>query len=87
MEIVLTERAMKERDFWKKSGNLAVQKRISTLIDAIIKSPYTGIGKPEALRANLSGFWSRRITREHRLVYGVDEGDQRITIISMRFHY
>ena len=87
MEIVLTERARKERDYWKKSGNMAVQKRISALIEAIIENPYTGIGKPEALRANLSGFWSRRITKEHRLVYGVSESDRRITIISMRFHY
>jgi len=87
LEIVLTNRALKEREFWKKSGNQNVQKRISSLLKSILENPYEGIGKPEALRANLSGYWSRRITKEHRLVYGVNEEDGVITIISMRFHY
>ena len=87
MEIVYTERALKERDFWKKSGDKKIQKRISLLLEAIILDPEKGIGKPEMLRENLSGFWSRRITQIHRLVYSVDLETQKIIIISMRFHY
>jgi len=87
LEIVYTERALKERDFWKKSGDKKIQKRISLLLEAIILDPEKGIGKPEMLRENLSGFWSRRITQIHRLVYSVDLEAQKIVIISMRFHY
>lgn len=87
MEIVYTKRALKERNYWKKSGNKTVQKRISALLNAIEADPYHGIGKPEILRVNLSGYWSRRITQEHRLVYGVDEERQRIIVVSLRFHY
>lgn len=59
--------------------------RINRLIKDITRSPYVGIGKPELLKANLSGFWSRRIDDTHRLVYIVD--DTRLTIISCRYHY
>lgn len=60
-------------------------KRINKLIQATKKQPFEGIGKPEALRENLSGFWSRRIDEAHRLVYAVD--DDYLTIISCRYHY
>jgi toxin YoeB len=87
LEIVLTKRAIKERDFWKKTGNKNIQKRISLLLTDVIQNPYEGIGKPEMLKANLSGYWSRRITEELRLVYRVNEELNRLIIISMRFHY
>ncbi|HDZ13957.1 MAG TPA: Txe/YoeB family addiction module toxin [Pricia sp.] len=87
MEVVFTKRALKERQFWKKSGNRTVQKRISGLLNAILDNPYTGIGKPEALRENLSGYWSRRITQEHRMVYKIDEKKDMLVIVSIRFHY
>ncbi|MDR2732393.1 MAG: Txe/YoeB family addiction module toxin, partial [Fibromonadaceae bacterium] len=73
MEITFTETAQKDIDFWKKSGNAAIQQRISNLLKDIKEHPFSGIGKPEALRYNLSGVWSRRITSEHRLVYKVDD--------------
>lgn len=79
--------ALAERDYWQKSGNKAVQKKIVKLLEAIIADPYRGIGKPEQLKSDLSGYWSRRITQEHRLVYGVDREKQQITVLSMRFHY
>ena len=60
-------------------------KRINRLIEATKRSPFDGIGKPEALKENLSGFWSRRIDDTHRLVYAVNE--QHLTIISCRYHY
>ena len=62
-----------------------ILKRINTLIKDTLRDPLEGIGKPEALKANLSGFYSRRIDREHRLVYAVEK--TRIVIISCRFHY
>ena len=70
---------------WKKSGNRAIQQRIERLLENICQTPYSGIGKPEPLKHELSGYWSRRITEEHRLVYSVNEN--RIIVISLRFHY
>lgn len=83
--MILTLRALQELDFWKKSGNAIVLKRIRTLIEAIQQSPFEGIGKPEALKHNYAGWWSRRITEEHRLVYKVE--GERIIIAQLRFHY
>ena len=60
-------------------------RRIVNLIKDIIREPYSGIGKPEALKHELSGYWSRRINGEHRLVYKVD--DEFITIASCKYHY
>lgn len=60
-------------------------KRINLLIQDIVRSPFAGVGKPEPLRENLSGFWSRRIDETNRLVYTVDEGD--LVIIACRYHY
>ncbi|MBF0238440.1 MAG: Txe/YoeB family addiction module toxin, partial [SAR324 cluster bacterium] len=60
-------------------------KRINKLVEDIKRQPFDGIGKPEALRENLSGFWSRRIDETNRLVYAVDE--IYITVISCRYHY
>ncbi|MDR0516568.1 MAG: Txe/YoeB family addiction module toxin [Fibromonadaceae bacterium] len=85
MEIAFTGTAQKDIDFWKKSGNAVIQQRISNLLKDIKEHPFFGIGKPEVLRYNLSGFWSRRITSEHRLVYKT-EGET-VVVISCRFHY
>ena len=85
MEIVFTEDAYEQIQFWKNSGNKKIQERISKLIDEILVTPYSGIGKPELLKYNLSGYWSRRINAEHRLVYYVK--DDSLYIISLRFHY
>jgi len=60
--------------------------RISLLIKSIEENPFDGIGKPEALKYNLTGCWSRRITKEHRLVYRMMR-DNKIEVISLRFHY
>lgn len=60
-------------------------KRINLLIKDIIRLPFAGIGKPEALKENLSGYWSRRIDETNRLVYAVE--DNQIVIIGCRFHY
>jgi len=60
-------------------------KRINLLIKAIQREPFDGLGKPEPLKHNLSGFWSRRITAEHRLVYAVEDGE--IRVVMCRYHY
>jgi toxin YoeB len=70
--------------YWQITDKAAL-KRINSLIKECLRTPFKGTGKPEALKANYSGFWSRRITDEHRLVYKVFEN--RIHIIQCRFHY
>lgn len=60
-------------------------KRINQLIKDIMRNPFDGIGEPEPLRHNWTGYWSRRIDREHRLVYKYD--DEKIQIVKCRFHY
>ena len=85
MEIDFQDQALDDIDFWKKLGNKSVQFRITKLLESIRITPYSGIGKPELLKHELSGYWSRRITDEHRLVYTVSQN--RIKVISMRFHY
>jgi toxin YoeB len=85
MEMNFSPEAISDITFWKNSGNKAIQKRITALLQDIEEHPFSGIGKPEALRYNLSGCWSRRITNEHRLVYKVE--NNKIIIIACRFHY
>lgn len=85
MEIDFLDKALDDIDFWKKSGNVAIQNKISKLLESISKTPFTGIGKPEPLKYEMSGYWSRRISDEHRLIYCVK--NNRIKVISLRFHY
>jgi len=89
MEIIFSNKAKKDLEFWSKSGNKSILKKISKLLRAIEENPYEGIGKPEPLKHNLSGVWSRRINQEHRLVYEiVDENTIEIlNIISLKGHY
>jgi toxin YoeB len=85
MEIEITSEAKKDLDYWKKSGNVKVLKRIRDLIESIQETPFEGIGKPEPLKFELSGKWSRRINQSHRLVYTVT--DSTIYISSLAGHY
>jgi len=85
LEIDYTNRAKKDLVYWRKSGNTQVQKKISALIESISITPFSSIGKPEPLKHDLSGLWSRRINLEHRIVYEVNEIS--IIIHSMRYHY
>lgn len=70
--------------YWQKTDK-QVLKRINQLVRDICRSPFEGIGKPEALKDNLAGFWSRRITDEHRIVYAVEKDT--VLIIACRGHY
>jgi len=85
VEIEFLGKALDDIEYWKKSGNKSIQKRITKLLESMSKNPWTGIGKPESLKHELSGFWSRRINEEHRIVYTVS--NNKIKVISMRFHY
>lgn len=87
MEIILLEQAQKDIAFWKESGNKAVMNKISALLRDISEHPYTGIGKPEPLKYELAGKWSRRINFEHRIIYSVKEDIASVYIHSMRYHY
>ncbi|ARB27661.1 Txe/YoeB family addiction module toxin [Pseudomonas tolaasii] len=70
---------------WFQQNDKTGLKRINLLIKAIQRDPFEGVGKPEPLKHNLSGFWSRRITAEHRLVYGIE--DDEVQILMCRYHY
>jgi len=70
---------------WFQQNDRAGLKRINLLIKSIQREPFDGLGKPEPLKHNFSGFWSRRMTAEHRLVYAIEEGE--ICIVMCRYHY
>jgi toxin YoeB len=82
--ITIEEKAQKHMTYFEKRDRVIFNK-ILDLIDEISRHPFEGIGKPEALKFELSGLWSRRITKEHRLIYRVREN--RVVIFSCRFHY
>jgi toxin YoeB len=85
VEINYSEKSQEDIDFWIKTGNMSMMKKITSLIEAISISPFNGIGKPEPLKHNLTGYWSRRINKEHRVIYSVFENE--IKIHSLRGHY
>ena len=85
MEIVLSGKAEEHIAYWIEKNNEVVQKRIIALKNAIIASPYTGIGKPEPLKHELAGKWSRRIDKKNRFVYSVD--NDTLFIYSLKGHY
>lgn len=79
-----TQESWSDYLYWQKQDKKTL-KRINILIKDAQRNPFDGIGKPEPLKANLSGFWSRRIDETNRLVYTVD--DNQLIIISCRYHY
>lgn len=85
MEVKFLPKAIEHLEYWKKSGDKGVQKKIQSLIEDIRKTPFEGIGKPEALKYELSGSWSRRINNEHRIVYEIVNNV--LEIQSLRYHY
>jgi len=80
-----SKQAKNDIDFHKKSGNKTTLKKLQVLLNEIMEHPFTGSGKPEALKHELSGKWSRRVNLEHRLVYEVTENT--ILIHSLKGHY
>ena len=84
MMISFRERAWKDYLYWQETDK-HILKRINTLIKDIQRSPFDGLGKPEPLKHQFSGFWSRRINDEHRLVYTFVEAE--LIIVQCRYHY
>ena len=84
MKLVFSEQAWEDYLFWQKTDKKLVQ-RINALIKEISRTPHEGTGKPEPLKHALSGYWSRRITDEHRIIYKVSGGD--VLIAQLRYHY
>jgi toxin YoeB len=89
MDIAYKPRALEDIQFFKKTGNTAIQRKISKLLFEIELHPETGTGtgKPEKLKEDLSGYWSRRINQEHRIIYTIDRERKLIEIYSLRGHY
>ncbi|MDD2801776.1 MAG: Txe/YoeB family addiction module toxin [Methylobacter sp.] len=83
-QLAWTDAAWSDYLYWQGQDKKTL-KRINALIADTKRAPFEGIGKPEALRENLSGFWSRRIDESNRLVYAVN--DHHLTIIACRYHY
>lgn len=79
-----TVAAWKDYQYWQRQDRKTL-KRINSLIQDCLRQPRTGIGKPEPLRDNLAGFWSRRIDESNRLIYAVEDDD--LVIIACRYHY
>lgn len=84
MRLIFAERAWEDYLYWQQADHKILQ-RINTLIKDIQRTPFAGIGKPEPLKHGLSGYWSRRITDEHRLVYKVET--DALLLAQMRYHY
>ena len=84
MKLIFSDEAWEEYLYWQ-SRDKKIVKKINTLIKDIKREPFDGLGKPEPLKHQLSGYWSRRINEEHRLVYEIFE--ESVILISCRYHY
>lgn len=84
MRLVFSEQAWEDYLYWQKTDNKRVQ-RIKELIKEITRTPYAGTGKPESLKHALTGYWSRRIDDEHRIVYKI--ADDSVLVAQLRYHY
>ena len=84
MRLVFTQRAWEDYLYWQ-ANDRAKLKRINLLLEATLRDPFAGLGKPESLRHALAGYWSRRVDAEHRLVYTVAGDD--LVVLQVRFHY
>ncbi len=84
MKLIFSENAWEDYLFWQKTDK-RILKRVNNLIKDIQRHKYEGIGKPEALKHNLAGYWSRRITNEHRIVYKIENNS--VLIAQLRYHY
>ena len=84
MKVIWSDESWKDFEYWL-DNNQKIVKRLRKLIQNTRRTPFEGIGKPEPLKGDMAGLWSRRITNEHRFVYFVNEDG--LNIVSVRFHY
>lgn len=85
MEVIYLQQALEDLNHWRKSGNKIIQTKITQLIQSIEQTPFEGIGKPEGLKYEHTGKWSRRINKGDRIIYEVENDN--IFIYSLRGHY
>ncbi|MFZ4802960.1 MAG: Txe/YoeB family addiction module toxin [Chlorobium sp.] len=85
--LVYTDVAREDIEKLKKSGDMVAIRKLARMLEELIDHPFTGSGKPEQLRYNFSGCWSRRISRKHRLVYKVDDKTVTVHLLSVYGHY
>ena len=86
MRLTWTEHGWNDYLYWQKTDKKMI-KRINLLVKDAMRTPFEGRGKPEALRFDLAGYWSRRINREHRLVYAYDGEADALIVAQCRYHY
>ena len=84
MKLIFSEQAWEDYLYWQKTDRKLLE-RINALVKDVSRSPFEGIGKPEPLKNALSGYWSRRINEEHRIVYKIVDGS--MLIAQLRYHY
>jgi toxin YoeB len=84
MRLVFSEQAWEDYLYWQKTDRKILE-RVNALVREICREPFAGVGKPEPLKHALAGYWSRRITDEHRIVYKVSDGA--LLIAQLRYHY
>ena len=84
MKLIFSEEAWEDYLYWQKQDRRMIE-RINKLVQEVQRAPFSGVGKPEPLKHALSGYWSRRITDEHRMVYRI-EGDSLLLAV-LRYHY
>ena len=86
-ELIITLQAQEELKEFKRSGQTNVVKKIEKLLGELQEHPQTGTGKPEQLKFNLTGYWSRRITQEHRMIYRIVDDEVVVEVMSYKGHY
>jgi toxin YoeB len=88
MRIIWSRKSWDEYDYWLRQ-DMSIALKINDLVRDVRRNPFHGIGKPEPLKSDWHGWWSRRITEEHRLIYRVigPKGDQQLEIAQCRYHY
>jgi toxin YoeB len=84
MKLIFAEQAWEDYQYWVQADRKIIR-RIHELIKDTMRSPFAGIGKPEPLRHAFSGYWSRRITEEHRMIYKMEGGN--LLLAELRYHY
>ena len=84
MKLIFSEHAWEDYLYWQSTDKRTLS-RINTLIKDILRNKYEGLGKPEPLKHNLAGYWSRRISHEHRIIYKIE--NDAVLIAQLRYHY
>jgi len=85
--VTFSPKAEKQIEAFERSGNQALLRKVITLTAELAEHPRLGTGKPEMLKGDLAGYWSRRISREHRLVYSIDDDAVTVCVVSAKGHY